>query len=128
MTVVITKIWITWNGTKIPVPKMSDDHIKAAYKRCCEILLAVDNNQKWQKRAETGIEHGKDFSLTGSHAEVSTLKPDEALLFKNAFEEEAKKRNIKLPKVTLQNYREFFDTRQTKREYSREKFKKYFNE
>lgn len=128
-TTTSTKIWTTWTGSKIPVPLMSDDHVKAAYKRVCEIILAHECHEKAKERQAIGDAHGVETALKwAQHIAKSPLTREQAVTFKECFEEDAKRRKIKLPSVTLGNYHESFDERNSKRYYSKRKFNRLMGE
>lgn len=109
---ILTKFWIKSDGTKIPLPLMTDEHIKNAYRRCNEIL------------------HGNHFVVEqngsrSSYKKESPLSTEEATEWKKLFEEISKIRGIRLPKVDKDTYAYRAGNVMLRRGYQKNKNKRF---
>lgn len=87
----LTKTWVKADGTRVPLPIMSDEYLKNAYRRCVEIIfgnhvIKVDGGSRDAYKREAPID-------------IQT-----ATKWKDIFEDEAKKRNVRLPKINKETY------------------------
>lgn len=88
-----THIWPGLSyGQKTPLPLMKDDHIQNCYRRCVETLYGN------QMVMETSTGHRSESYID------SPISNDEALKWIPIFQEEAKRRKIKLPTINKNTY------------------------
>lgn len=97
---------------KVPLPLMTDEYLKNAYRRCTEIILGnfVIMN-----------EDGRRVSFK----QEAPLSLEAATEWKEIFEKEAKLRNIRLPKVDKDTYSYRLGKTVKLRKYMRNRNKKF---
>lgn len=112
----ITKIWINWTGKKTPLPLMTDDHLKNAYATC--------------KRLTFGNEYlvNPDGQGRGVYHKQSTLTVELAKEWIEIFEEEAKRRKIKLPVIDKHTYQYDLGKKVLRKQLAIKKFKNKFEQ
>jgi hypothetical protein len=112
-----TFIWTTGVGKKIPLQLMSDEHLKSAFERCMEIIIASEVDEKLKK-------YDKDarFSkMAFCGGEISTMKQsplsvDDCRLWVERFIDESFRRGVRLPNVTRHNVEEKFKRKKLKKD------------
>ncbi len=107
----LTKTWLKSDGTKVPLPLMNDDYIKNAYRRCTEILLG---------NHVVIIDGSRD-----AHRRTAPISIQTAAQWKDIFEQEAKRRNIRLPRVDKDTYAYRVGKTITRRKYQKDRNKKF---
>lgn len=113
----ITHIWTSWNGTKTPLPLMSNDYLINAYIRCLEVVCA----ENYKARKE--IFNGAGYVLKEMDSMYMDL--EKAAKWMDRFKDEAAKRKVKLPNIDRTNIDIQYKEKQDRKRYKKEVNQKF---
>lgn len=128
MTQIITKIWTTAAGSKIPIQLMGEQHIRMAFRLCCLVEMYDKEHSHKDENiiyydGKTAAQH-REQQATTMYGVAITLS--EAKRWIPIFLEEAKRRNLVLRRPDQLDVKKLLKKRKVTKQNMRDNFNEKF--